>query len=106
MERVFCCAIDLSSLGRLKVNVIANMTFEGTQEMTDGKSYNGCQFTRCTIVYSGGDTSFVNCNFDTCNWIFHGAAGKTVAFMKALYHGMGQSGKLLVEQTFAEIRKP
>jgi hypothetical protein len=46
-----------------------------------------------------------NCTFDNVTWSFSGPAANTVNFLRALYHGAGEGGKKLVEDTLQNIRK-
>jgi len=81
-------------------------TFRDTRVAVDGHEYRGCKFIRCTIVYSGGaPPQFVDCLFQGSTWAFEDAASRTIAFMTALYHGMGEGGRALIEQTFEAIRR-
>ena len=71
----------------------------------DGQQFIGDRFELCELVYSGGEPpTMVNCTFHRVEWIFDGAASNTIAFLGALYSGMGQGGKDLVERTFDSIR--
>ncbi len=80
--------------------------FSGTTEVLDGNSYTKCTFHKCTLVYSGGDLPKMEaCHSYDCNWKFEGAADRTIAFLRATYHGGGDGGKELIEKTFENIRQ-
>jgi hypothetical protein len=49
-------------------------------------------------------TKLIDCEFFECAWTCDDAAARTVAFMKAMYHGGGSGGKELFEDTFRKIR--
>jgi hypothetical protein len=67
----------------------------------DGNLFERCTFSRCRLVYRGSvPPGMTGCRFDDCTWEFDDAAGRTVAFLRALYHGMGEAGRRLVEDTF------
>jgi hypothetical protein len=46
-----------------------------------------------------------NCRFENVSWVFEGPAANTLAFLQALYHGMGEGGRKLVDDTFENIRR-
>ncbi|MGD9720940.1 MAG: hypothetical protein AB7O59_02670 [Pirellulales bacterium] len=80
-------------------------TFVDVREVVDGNRYVACTFLRCGIVYCGGGIpDIVGCNFDGCDWHFEEAAERTLAFLHYLYHGTGEPGRTMIEQTFELIR--
>ena len=81
--------------------------FSNATQDLDGNEFDRCTFHDSTLVYSGGDPpTIMNCQFsNTCRWEFRGAAERTVGFMRAIYHGAGEGGRQLIEQTFENIRK-
>jgi hypothetical protein len=73
----------------------------------DNNEFVECQFEGCTMEFSGlGPVSMVGCKFTNVRWVFLGAAQNTLNFLHGLYHGMGDGGRLLVESTFDNIRRP
>lgn len=56
----------------------------------DGNYYEDVSFNRCKIKFKaskkiGSDKiGFVNCRFFDCVWIFDGAAGDTILFLKKI----------------------
>ena len=57
------------------------------------------------MVYKRGNfPKLIDCEFFECAWSFDDAAARTVAFMKAMYHGGDSGGKELIEGTFRNIR--
>ena len=51
----------------------------------DGKTFTDVNFDGATLVYGGGTPpSFNNCRFNTASFTFEGAAGNTLAFLKAM----------------------
>jgi hypothetical protein len=87
-------------------NRIENQTFEDQTVRLDGNQYSQCKFRRCVLQYGGSEIpELENCEFHECSWSFTEAAARTVQFMTALYHGAGQGGRELIEQTFENIRQ-
>ena len=84
-----------------KSNIYNNVTVK-----LDNNEFEKCKFTNCTLEYSGdGPVSLSNCTFEAVKWVFTGSAQNTLQFMHALYHGMGEGGKKLIEQTFENIKR-
>lgn len=93
----------------LRVNRMANYigtVFKNTQVRLDFNSFQNCRFENCTMVYGGkGPVSITECTFSNVSWAFVDAAQNTLQFMRALYHGSGESGRQLIESTFNLIRQ-
>ena len=63
-------------------------TFTNQRVVLDGNDYVNCRFTNCELVFRGTDTVSMNgVTADNCRWTFDGAAGLTLKFLSALYHG-------------------
>src|SRR6266702_1680469 len=72
----------------------------------DFNQFRNCQFDGCTLVFHGyGAIVFKGCSFKDVKWSITDAAAVTVTFMQGLYHGCGEGGKALIEETFNDIRK-
>jgi hypothetical protein len=72
----------------------------------DEDEYQQCRFVNCRIVFSGkGPARFSDCKFDECQWVFDGAAEETIQYLAALYTGVGEGGRMLVEAIFNSIRQ-
>ncbi len=81
--------------------------YKRTTVKLDNNEFLQCSFDECTLQYSGtGPVSLVGCTFNKVQWTFDGAAQETLQFLRALYHGMGEGGRKLVEATFDNIRRP
>lgn len=82
-------------------------TFFNDQDvMLDDNEFHRCNFEDCNLIYNGGKPPTLNgCSFSKVRWRFTGPAADTVAFMRALYHGCGEGGQSLIEQTFESIRE-
>lgn len=78
--------------------------FENERWEVDGLAFVRCKFKRCRLVFSGGDqVSFKDCTFADCDWVFDGPAENTLAYLSAMYHGLGPAGKQLVTSIFRGI---
>jgi hypothetical protein len=81
--------------------------FKDQRVLLDGESYERCEFNKCVIVYGGGPLSdLVGCSFHECRFELEDAAQRTLEFLNAIYHGFGNVGMRLVEETFISIRRP
>lgn len=82
-------------------------TYEGREfrnqriELDDCNFIN-CIFQECELVYRGtGVVGMTGTGAIKCNWIFDGAAGMTMKFVRDAYRGFGEYGdawlRLLLE---------
>lgn len=84
---------------------IEKQNFSSQEIHLDYNEFIGCAFTECTLIYHGyGVVSLVDCSFNNVKWTFSDAAANTLKFMAGLYHGAGEGGKQLIDQTFANIK--
>lgn len=82
-------------------------TFKDEEVRLDSNSFTNCRFENCAMVYGGGPIPTIRgCHFQDSRWSFVDNADQTVAFMRAVYHGMGDNGREMIEATFEQIRKP
>lgn len=52
----------------------------------DGQVFSDCEFMKSRLIYAGGEPPiFDNCRFTNCEWRYDGAAGNTLAFLKAVW---------------------
>jgi len=80
--------------------------FKNEEIRLDGNTFIGCSFANCVLVYGGGPLPvMINNSIKDVQWSFAEAASNTVQFMNAIYHGMGEGGRQLIEQTIDNIRK-
>jgi len=80
--------------------------FKNEEVRLDGNTFLGCAFDNCNMVYGGGPPpTMIDCSLNGVTWSFTEAASNSVRFMRAIYHGMGEGGKKVIEQTFANIRE-
>jgi hypothetical protein len=81
--------------------------YKNTRVQLDNNEFVECHFEGCTMEFSGlGPVSMIGCKFTNVSWVFLGSAQHTLNFLHGLYHGMGDGGRVLVESTFDNIRRP
>ncbi|HMK31057.1 MAG TPA: hypothetical protein VK473_15350 [Terriglobales bacterium] len=80
------------------METIQNRSESGTLIHIDNKFFLSCQFTRCELIYTGGDFAWRNTSFVECKLTFDGPAGRTVNFLRAF--------NLLKEQLAGEAAPP
>lgn len=77
-------------------------SIKGDTVHLDGNEYHRCEFTRCRLVYSGGELPvFMNCKIDHCVFTFDGSAGRTLEYMRML---SSLSNGALVEEILATVK--
>lgn len=87
-------------------NRYENQTFEDEVIQLDGNQYVGCTFRRCRLQFGGlADTTLSNNAFHECSWLFTDAAERALNFMANLYHGAGEGGREMIDQTFENIHQ-
>ena len=63
---------------------IRNQTVTGRVAL-DGASFFNCDFNDVDLTYEGGlPPAFDNCRFDNARFQFHGPAGATLMFLRAM----------------------
>ncbi len=81
-------------------------TFNDEAIDVDGKRFERCTFNRCKIIFNGqAATAFDRCTFNQCQWVFDKGAEQTLQYLSALYTGLDQGGKDMVEAIFDSIRQ-
>lgn len=79
-----------------------NRSFFDKSIVLDGSSFRDCVFSKCAMIYSGGEVPALSgCRFDDCAWQFGGEAANTIGFLSGMYQG---GFDRLIEATFHEIR--
>jgi len=82
-------------------------TFSHQAVVIDGNDYTDCVFEKCTLIYLGGTLpTLANCKLHDCRWEFREGADRTIGFLRALYHGLGDNGKQVIEQVVEAIKRP
>lgn len=88
------------------VNEYNEAEFVGQTVLLDSNKYVNCTFRDCEIQFGGAAAvGLDSCQFERCQWKLVAAAGNTMGFLHSIYHGMGESGRELVEEIFASLRK-
>ena len=86
---------------------IVNKSFNNTTEILDGRVFENCAFTNCSVVYKGGTLPvWTNCQFTECRFVFEDAAERTLNFLKMMYHSCPGMGPQFVDAIFNSIRQP
>lgn len=83
-----------------------DQTIENQDVTLDGNSFMRCTFRNCRMIFRASASSHMeSCQFlDGVTFHMEGAADLTMQFLTACYHGMGDGGRDLVENTFRNIR--
>ena len=63
------------------MELIDSEVLEGKAVVLDGKHFHNCRYTKCTLIYEGGEWAQTNTTFDQCNLSFSGAAARTMNVM-------------------------
>lgn len=83
-------------------------SFRGERRPIEGNEYSNCDFEDCVMVFAGSEGKITmdgNLFGRGVTWTFEGPAQRTLIFLNALYHGMGDGGREHVEEIFAAIRR-
>lgn len=81
-------------------------TFTNEQVHLDGNNFTNCYFENCNLVYSGGELpNLVRNELVQTTMSFGGSASRTIQFMRAIYHGFGETGRDLIDNTFEQIMR-
>jgi hypothetical protein len=65
----------------MSLTPIEKQSFENVTVVLDGKYFNECKFSGCTLIYTGGDYGWVDTTFDLCNLRLQGLAERTTRFL-------------------------
>jgi len=83
-----------------------NQRFDNRRVPIDGIRFEDCTFTRTKLIYRGeAPVEFSGCTFDSCTWVFEGAANETLQFLSTLGLGLGADGQNLVTAIFESVRE-
>jgi len=64
------------------MQVLENWKPKGVTVYMDGKRFLNCVLTECKLVYGGGDVTWENTQFVSCQLSFDGPAQRTVAYLQ------------------------
>jgi hypothetical protein len=72
---------------------IENVEETGSTVFLDGKYFTNCKYTKCTLIYAGGDSGWTRTQFVDCKLTFSGPASRTINILKS-FNMLPQGGKL------------
>ena len=82
-----------------------DQTFRQERIELHGKSFHGCTFEECELIFDGDrPPTFTDNQFVDSVFVFTGAATRTLYLLSNIYHA-GEGGKEVIESTFADIRE-
>lgn len=85
--------------------LLQDQTFENQDVHLDFTEYQRCTFNHCRILYRGfGPVRLGENTFNGCEFYFVDGARHTMEFLSDLYHGLGATGRDLIEEAFDNIR--
>jgi hypothetical protein len=61
-----------------------NITFENQHVILDDGVFVSCTFKNCSLEYSGGDVYVQNCQGESCQLVWRGAAQRTIFLLQGL----------------------
>lgn len=86
-----------------------DMDFEARKITLDGNTFTGCTFRNCEIIFRGTDgppLTLVACHFkEAVQWVFDGAASRTLNFLTSMYRNGGEDGRRMVDDLFENVRR-
>ena len=66
------------------MEIVHNKVVSGEVVPIDDKHFLKCRFTKCTLLFSGGDFAATQTVFDQCQVQLSGAAQKTAALLTTI----------------------
>jgi len=88
------------------MTVVENVVETGTVVFLDDRYFLNCAYTRCTLIFSGGDFSYLNTTFTDCKINFEGPAQRTVQFLQRFNLLSPHFGKLPTLPALEKIENP
>ncbi|WP_183025972.1 hypothetical protein [Variovorax sp. UMC13] len=86
------------------MTMYTDRVFRNETVNVDDNTYERCEFEFCRIVYAGGPAPrLLKNNFESCEFVLDGAAGRTLAYIRGLYLGGARD---LAEDFITAIRTP
>lgn len=83
---------------------IKDQAFEDERVELDGRQFERCTFTKCSLAFAATDVvSFKDCTFTRCQWSFEGAAAIALDYLVALSRDLGDPGKKLVREMLTSL---
>lgn len=89
------------------MELIENQEVSGKTIAIDEKHFVNCKYKNCTLIYSGGDFSWVNTTFEACQISLAGSAQRTANFLGS-FGIIPPSGTQVQNNTptFGFVKKP
>jgi hypothetical protein len=86
---------------------IRDQIIENQDVLLDGNTFTGCTFRNCRLIFRATAPIQLSANHfkENVQWFLDGPAGMTLKFLASMYHGGGEGGRDLVENTFEQIRR-
>jgi hypothetical protein len=76
-------------------------TYVSVKVELDGNSFEGCKFEDCILEFGAtAPVSLVGNRIINCRWSFVGAAGDTIAFLRAITQDSGVDGEKFILSLF------
>jgi hypothetical protein len=63
------------------MKIVENKEAAGETVVLDDCSFINCKFTGCTVIYDGGEFSWINTRFENCAILLRGPAERTQKFL-------------------------
>ncbi len=67
-----------------------DQTLQKKTFMLEEVAFVGCRLIDCDLFYSGGDSDWIDCQFENCRFHWRGAAKNTVLMLQAMGALQGQ----------------
>jgi hypothetical protein len=84
---------------------VTDQTFENERIELHGKSFKGCTFKNCELVYDGDRSpTFHNNEFVDSVFVFTGPALRTLYFLSNMYQ-TGEGGREVIDKTLNDIKQ-
>jgi hypothetical protein len=83
---------------------LTNFVFVNERIELDGKTFRGCTFEACNLVYAAkAPFGIIDCALNDCEWSFEGSAALTLDLLATLYRTADDLGRRVVEETLRRI---
>jgi hypothetical protein len=84
---------------------IQGARYIGVPINVDGQQFQGCEFTQCSIIFSGiAPVGFIGCTFTGCSFNFSGPAQLMLDYLASIYGFAMPDGRSIVETMFDSVR--